>query len=64
MLVLGFSKNQSSKGQVLSSHVAGRIAMKSYLSGMPECKFGLNDKIIGDKIDKVKFSHIASLYLG
>ena len=44
----------SPQGQVLSSHVAGRIAMKSYLSGMPECKFGLNDKIIGDKIDKVK----------
>lgn len=43
----------SQQGQVLSSHVAGRIAMKSYLSGMPECKFGLNDKIIGDKIDKV-----------
>ena len=38
------------RGEVLSSHVAGRIAMKSYLSGMPECKFGLNDKIIGDKI--------------
>ena len=43
----------SQQGQVLSSHVAGRIAMKSYLSGMPECKFGLNDKIIGDKIEKV-----------
>ena len=43
----------SPQGQVLSSHVAGRIAMKSYLSGMPECKFGLNDKIIGDKIEKV-----------
>jgi len=42
----------SPQGQVLSSHVAGRIAMKSYLSGMPECKFGLNDKIIGDKIEK------------
>ena len=44
----------SQQGQVLSSHVAGRIAMKSYLSGMPECKFGLNDKIIGDKIEKVQ----------
>ena len=43
----------SPQGQVLSSHVAGRIAMKAYLSGMPECKFGLNDKIIGDKIEKV-----------
>lgn len=32
-------------GQVLSAHVAGKVAMKSYLSGMPECKFGINDKI-------------------
>lgn len=30
---------------MLSSHVAGKIVMKSYLSGMPECKFGINDKI-------------------
>jgi hypothetical protein len=22
--------------------------MKSYLSGMPECKFGINDKIVVD----------------
>ena len=33
-------------GQVLSAHVAGRIVMKSYLSGMPECKFGINDKLL------------------
>ena len=33
-------------GQVLSAHVAGKIVMKSYLSGMPECKFGINDKVI------------------
>ena len=52
----------SPQGQVLSSHVAGRIAMKSYLSGMPECKFGLNDKIIGDKIEKV-LSKFSSLYV-
>lgn len=32
-------------GQVLSAHVAGKVIMKSYLSGMPECKFGINDKI-------------------
>uniref|UniRef100_A0A183CDT8 MHD domain-containing protein n=1 Tax=Globodera pallida TaxID=36090 RepID=A0A183CDT8_GLOPA len=35
----------SQQGQVLSSHVAGKVAMKSYLSGMPECKFGINDKL-------------------
>lgn len=29
----------------MSAHVAGKVAMKSYLSGMPECKFGINDKL-------------------
>ena len=41
-------------GQVLSSHVAGRVVMKSFLSGMPECKFGLNDKITMEKQSSVK----------
>ena len=36
-------------GQVLSSHVSGRVVMKSYLSGMPECKFGMNDKLLIDR---------------
>lgn len=35
-------------GQVLSAHVAGKVVMKSYLSGMPECKFGINDKLVMD----------------
>jgi len=35
----------SPQGQVLSAHVAGKVVMKSYLSGMPECKFGINDKV-------------------
>ena len=26
--------------------------MKSYLSGMPECKFGINDKIVVDSKGK------------
>jgi len=38
----------SPQGQVLSAHVAGRVVVKSYLSGMPECKFGINDKIVMD----------------
>lgn len=39
-------------GQVLSAHVAGKVVMKSYLSGMPECKFGINDKIVVDSKGK------------
>jgi len=42
----------SPQGQVLSAHVAGKIMMKSYLSGMPECKFGINDKIVMDSKGK------------
>uniref|UniRef100_A0AAZ3S419 MHD domain-containing protein n=1 Tax=Oncorhynchus tshawytscha TaxID=74940 RepID=A0AAZ3S419_ONCTS len=42
----------SPQGQVLSAHVSGRVVMKSYLSGMPECKFGMNDKIVIDKAGK------------
>lgn len=38
----------SPQGQILSAHVAGRVVMKSYLSGMPECKFGINDKLVMD----------------
>ncbi|CAI8040726.1 AP-2 complex subunit mu [Geodia barretti] len=39
----------SPQGQALSAHVSGRVVMKSYLSGMPECKFGMNDKLVIDK---------------
>ena len=36
-------------GQVLSAHVSGKVVMKSFLSGMPECKFGMNDKLVVEK---------------
>uniref|UniRef100_A0A4W6DCU2 Adaptor related protein complex 2 subunit mu 1 n=1 Tax=Lates calcarifer TaxID=8187 RepID=A0A4W6DCU2_LATCA len=42
----------SPQGQVLSTNVSGRVVMKSYLSGMPECKFGMNDKIVIEKQGK------------
>ncbi|KAL7991098.1 hypothetical protein Chor_014528 [Crotalus horridus] len=45
-------KSQMTSGQVLSAHVSGRVVMKSYLSGMPECKFGMNDKIVIEKQGK------------
>ena len=49
---LKYSNNACSSGKVLSAHVSGRVVMRSYLSGMPECKFGMNDKIITDNKDK------------
>ena len=48
----------SPQGQVLSAHVAGKVIMKSYLSGMPECKFGINDKIVVDS--KVRMRNLFS----
>ena len=48
-------------GQALSSHVSGHVVMKSYLSGMPECKFGMNDKLVTDKQAKPSTPEAASL---
>ena len=48
-------------GQVLSSHVSGHVVMKSYLSGMPECKFGMNDKLVVDKQAKPSSQQAASI---
>ena len=39
-------------GTVLHADVDGHIQMRAYLSGTPECKFGLNDKLVIDKNDK------------
>mmetsp|Transcript_4182 Transcript_4182/g.10776 ORF Transcript_4182/g.10776 Transcript_4182/m.10776 type:complete len:310 (-) Transcript_4182:717-1646(-) len=38
----------SNKGTVLRNDVSGHIQVKCYLTGMPECKFGLNDKLLLD----------------
>jgi hypothetical protein len=37
------------KGSVLRADVDGQILMRAYLSGTPECKFGLNDKLVLEK---------------
>ncbi|KZP01150.1 clathrin adaptor, mu subunit [Calocera viscosa TUFC12733] len=36
----------SASGTVLRADVTGQVLMRAYLSGMPECKFGLNDKVV------------------
>ncbi|KAJ3195129.1 hypothetical protein HK101_001040 [Irineochytrium annulatum] len=36
----------SAKGNVLRSDASGQVLMRAYLSGMPECKFGLNDRVV------------------
>jgi AP-2 complex subunit mu-1 len=39
----------SANGNLLHADVDGRIFMKSMLSGMPECRFGMNDKLMMDR---------------
>jgi len=34
---------------VLRAEIHGKVMMKTQLTGMPECKFGLNDKLIMEK---------------
>ncbi|EEH36883.2 AP-2 complex subunit mu [Paracoccidioides lutzii Pb01] len=38
----------SATGTVLRADVNGQIIMRAYLTGMPECKFGLNDRLLLD----------------
>ena len=33
-------------GNVLKSEIVGSVKMKCYLSGMPELRLGLNDKVL------------------
>ncbi|KAK9470577.1 Mu homology domain-containing protein [Dipodascopsis tothii] len=35
-------------GNVLRSDVTGQIVLRAYLTGMPECRFGLNDSLVVD----------------
>jgi len=39
----------SSTGAVLRNEVTGGVQMNTKLTGMPECKFGLNDKLVIEK---------------
>ncbi|KAJ7557232.1 hypothetical protein O6H91_05G117700 [Diphasiastrum complanatum] len=36
----------NSNGQLVRSDVVGALKMRTYLSGMPECKLGLNDRVL------------------
>ncbi len=41
----------SAAGTVLRADVTGQIVMRAYLTGTPECKFGLNDRLLLDGED-------------
>lgn len=40
------SPHADGAGSVLRADVDGQVLMRAYLSGTPECKFGLNDKLV------------------
>lgn len=44
--VVLFSVKVSANGNVLRSEIVGAIKMRVYLSGMPELRLGLNDKVL------------------
>jgi len=49
---LSHSNHCFTTGTVLRADVDGQILMRAYLSGTPECKFGLNDKLVLDKAER------------
>ena len=44
----------SESGQVIYADVSGQVMAKTYLSGTPECKFGLNDKLVIENKSEAK----------
>ena len=41
--------SMSVKGTILRADVSGQVKVKALLSGMPDCKFGMNDKVLMQK---------------
>lgn len=41
-----FNEQVSANGNVLRSEIVGAVKMRVYLSGMPELRLGLNDKVL------------------
>ena len=48
----------SKTGQVLQSEIVGSVKMKVRLTGMPELRLGLNDKILFENTGR---EHVTSL---
>lgn len=48
----------SASGNVMRSEIVGAIKMRVYLSGMPELRLGLNDKVLFESIGRKKFQSI------
>jgi len=44
----------NSNGNVVRSEILGAVKMKCYLSGMPELRLGLNDKVMFESTGRSK----------
>lgn len=55
-----FDEQVSANGNVLRSEIVGAVKMRVYLSGMPELRLGLNDKVLFESTGREynKFFHV------
>ena len=51
----------NSNGNVVRSEILGAVKMKCYLSGMPELRLGLNDKVMFESTGRSASSTYSSL---
>lgn len=54
----------SANGNVLRSEIVGSIKMRVFLSGMPELRLGLNDKVLFDNTGREYFSNTFRIVMG
>ena len=52
----------NANGNVIRSEILGAVKMKCYLSGMPELRLGLNDKVMFESTGRSAFLHISPLF--
>ncbi|KAJ8878567.1 hypothetical protein PR048_019145 [Dryococelus australis] len=52
--MLYFCQQANANGNVLRSEIVGAIKMRVYLSGMPELRLGLNDKVLFESTGRGK----------
>lgn len=49
----------NANGNVVRSEILGAIKMKCYLSGMPELRLGLNDKVMFETTGRSEYVHFS-----
>lgn len=50
----------SATGTILRADVSGQIVMRAYLTGTPECKFGLNDQLLLNQVGGTSYGEIGN----